>query len=138
MDCQKGKKEKSTGTLRCLSHASDLLGFGVWQSPIQIKVLKYFSKFHITYRTLNDCKFDRKSGTGPVKLLFDRSLKWAIQLKIYYCNNKWRLNIGPFYPLTWKLIDCVWFRYLQVLYHCEIGYVRSTLPSQSTWWQVPN
>ena len=25
------KKEKSTGTLRCLSHASDPLGFRVWQ-----------------------------------------------------------------------------------------------------------
>ena len=24
------KKEKSTGTLRCLSHASDPLGFGAW------------------------------------------------------------------------------------------------------------
>ena len=33
MDCQKGKKEKkSTGTLRCLSHASNPLGFGVWQA----------------------------------------------------------------------------------------------------------
>ena len=32
MDCQKGKKEKSTGTLRCFSHASDPLGFGVWHS----------------------------------------------------------------------------------------------------------
>ena len=32
MDCQKGKKKKkkSTGTLRCLSHALDPLGFGVW------------------------------------------------------------------------------------------------------------
>ena len=28
MDCQKGKKEKSTGTLRCLSHASNPLGLG--------------------------------------------------------------------------------------------------------------
>ena len=31
MDCQKGKKEKISGTLRCLSHASNPLGFGVWQ-----------------------------------------------------------------------------------------------------------
>ena len=38
MDCQKGKKEKSTGTLRFLSHASDPLGFGVWQDDKTDKV----------------------------------------------------------------------------------------------------
>ena len=30
LDCQK-KKKKSTGTLRCLSHALDPLGFRAWQ-----------------------------------------------------------------------------------------------------------
>ena len=30
LDCQKKKKKKSTGTLRCLSHALDPLGFGAW------------------------------------------------------------------------------------------------------------
>ena len=39
MDCQKGKKEKSTGTLRCLSHASNPLGFGVWQREFLIVVV---------------------------------------------------------------------------------------------------
>ena len=29
LDCQKGKKEKSTGTLRFLSHALNTLGFGL-------------------------------------------------------------------------------------------------------------
>ena len=29
LDCQKKKKKKSTGTLRCLSHALDPLGFGI-------------------------------------------------------------------------------------------------------------
>ena len=28
------KKKKSTGTLRCLSHALDPLGFGAWQKSI--------------------------------------------------------------------------------------------------------
>ena len=28
LDCQKKKKKKSIGTLRCLSHALDPLGFG--------------------------------------------------------------------------------------------------------------
>ena len=32
LDCQKGKKKKkSKGTLRCLSHALDPLGFEAWQ-----------------------------------------------------------------------------------------------------------
>ena len=54
-----------------------------WENMILFskKKKKYFSKIHITYRTLKDGKFDRKSGTGPVKLLFDRSLKWAIKLQ---------------------------------------------------------
>ena len=34
MDCQKGKKEKISGTLRCLSHASNPLGFGVWHLQV--------------------------------------------------------------------------------------------------------
>ena len=28
------KKKNSTGTLRCLSHALDALGFGAWQKSI--------------------------------------------------------------------------------------------------------
>ena len=32
LDCQKKGKKKSTGTLRCLSHALDPLGFGAWHS----------------------------------------------------------------------------------------------------------
>ena len=28
---EKGEKKKSTGTLRCVSHVLDPLGFGAWQ-----------------------------------------------------------------------------------------------------------
>ena len=31
---KKKKKKNSTGTLRCLSHALDPLGFGAWQKSI--------------------------------------------------------------------------------------------------------
>ena len=47
LGCQKGKKEKkSTGTLRCLSHASDLLGFGVWHmwSPVVLHTSSYYKE----------------------------------------------------------------------------------------------
>ena len=34
LDYLKRKKKNSTGTLRCLSHALDHLGFGAWQKSI--------------------------------------------------------------------------------------------------------
>ena len=37
LNCQKGRKKKSTGTLRHISHALDPLGFGAWQQMTSIR-----------------------------------------------------------------------------------------------------
>lgn len=40
------------------------------------KLLLFIISPRITYSTLRKCSSERNSGTEPVKLLFERSLKW--------------------------------------------------------------
>ena len=49
----KKRKKKSTGTLRCLSHASDPLGFGVWQLicwKLKTYYWKHYNKIIFKYK----------------------------------------------------------------------------------------
>ena len=55
---KKERKKKSTGTLRCLSHALDPLGFGVWQKlwASDSHVGGEIGVKTIVYNTKNDSK----------------------------------------------------------------------------------
>ena len=85
---KKERKKKSTGTLRCLSHASDPLGFGVWQELLANLVFLDMHDFDVilvmdwlaSYHAGAHC-FEKKDGSISLCIDFHELKKFTIKNK---------------------------------------------------------